>query len=202
MVRSTSSCPRASRPASSPASGDSEGTLTYETIADGDTNDKVVPAGTAVMLQTEKSTEAQQKTLTLAVHGADSPAAPTLNLLHGSDVEGTTTGDGKHYKLTYGNDNTPNADVFGWYWGAADGAAFTSPAHKAWLVLPADANARSFFGLPDDDTTGIVSAEANSSLFTLHSSLSEWYTIDGVKLNGKPTASGVYIHNGRKVVIK
>ena len=184
------------------ARGDSEGTLTYQTIADGDTDGNVVPAGTAVMLQTAPTTEPQQKTLTLAVHGADSPAAPTLNLLHGSDVEGTTTGDGKHYKLTYGNDNTPNADVFGWYWGSADGAAFTSPAHKAWLVLPADANARSFFGLPDDDTTGIVNAEANSSLFTLHSSLSEWYTIDGMKLSGKPTAKGVYILNGRKIVIK
>ena len=54
----------------------------------------------------------------------------------------------------------------------------------------------------DDETTGIVSAEANSSLFTLHSSLSEWYTLDGRKLNGKPTAKGIYINNGRKVVIK
>ena len=29
-----------------------------------------------------------------------------------------------------------------------------------------------------------------------------WYTLDGRKLSGKPTKSGVYIHNGRKVVIK
>ena len=27
----------------------------------------------------------------------------------------------------------------------------------------------------------------------------EWYTIDGRKLNGKPTAKGVYIHNGKAV---
>ena len=30
---------------------------------------------------------------------------------------------------------------------------------------------------------------------------SEWYTMEGVKLSGKPTKSGVYIHNGKKVVI-
>ena len=29
-----------------------------------------------------------------------------------------------------------------------------------------------------------------------------WYSLDGRKLSGEPTAKGVYIHNGRKVVIK
>ena len=29
-----------------------------------------------------------------------------------------------------------------------------------------------------------------------------WYTVNGVKLSGKPTMKGVYIHGGRKVVIK
>ena len=54
----------------------------------------------------------------------------------------------------------------------------------------------------DSNATGIVSAEANSSLFTLHSSLSEWYSLDGRRLNGKPTRAGVYINKGKKVVIK
>ena len=29
-----------------------------------------------------------------------------------------------------------------------------------------------------------------------------WYTLDGVKVNGKPTCKGLYIHGGKKVVIK
>ena len=29
-----------------------------------------------------------------------------------------------------------------------------------------------------------------------------WYTLDGVRLDGKPTKKGLYIHGGRKVVIK
>jgi hypothetical protein len=29
-----------------------------------------------------------------------------------------------------------------------------------------------------------------------------WYTVDGRKLQGKPTAKGLYIINGRKVVVK
>ena len=30
----------------------------------------------------------------------------------------------------------------------------------------------------------------------------EWYTIDGRKLNGKPAKKGMYIHNGKKAVLK
>lgn len=44
-------------------------------------------------------------------------------------------------------------------------------------------------------------AEANSSFFTLRPSLSEWYTIDGRKLAGKPTQKGVYINKGKKQVV-
>jgi hypothetical protein len=29
-----------------------------------------------------------------------------------------------------------------------------------------------------------------------------WFTINGVKLSEQPTQKGVYIHNGRKIVIK
>lgn len=41
--------------------------------------------------------------------------------------------------------------------------------------------------------------EVNASLEVKDDS---WYTIDGRKLNGKPTAKGVYINNGHKIVIK
>ena len=29
----------------------------------------------------------------------------------------------------------------------------------------------------------------------------EWYSIDGRKLNGKPNAKGIYIHNGKKAIV-
>ena len=29
-----------------------------------------------------------------------------------------------------------------------------------------------------------------------------WYTLDGKRLNGVPTTKGLYINNGKKVVIK
>jgi len=54
-----------------------------------------------------------------------------------------------------------------------------------------------------EEANGIKSAEANASPFTLHSSLKTgWYTLDGRKLSAKPSRAGVYINNGKKVVIK
>ena len=29
-----------------------------------------------------------------------------------------------------------------------------------------------------------------------------WYTLDGVRLSGKPSRKGIYINNGKKVAIK
>jgi hypothetical protein len=65
------------------------------------------------------------------------------------------------------------------------------------------ANARAFvLNFGDGEATGIVDAEADSSLFTLHSSLKEgWYDMQGRRLTGKPTAKGLYINNGKKVVL-
>jgi hypothetical protein len=30
----------------------------------------------------------------------------------------------------------------------------------------------------------------------------DWHSLSGIRLNGAPSAKGIYIHNGRKVVIK
>ena len=47
----------------------------------------------------------------------------------------------------------------------------------------------------DDSTTEIV----NSQLSTVNSN-DNYYSLDGRKLNGKPTQKGVYIHKGKKIV--
>lgn len=161
--------------------------LTYAGVADGDSYENVIPAGTAVLLQVEAAESVQTIPVYLITPSAD-PYAGT-NFLFGSDEARETYGGAKYYKLTYSDNN----DNFGWYWGAANGGAFISPAHKAWLALPA--SAPSFLGLPGwEDTTGIVPVGVNSED-------GEWYTLQGLKIGKKPTTAGVYIHNGRKVLI-
>ena len=49
-----------------------------------------------------------------------------------------------------------------------------------------------------DETNGIENV--HRSTFNVQSE--SWFTVDGRKLNGKPARAGVYINNGRKVVIK
>lgn len=177
------------------AKGDGQ-TLTYETIADGDGATNTVPAGTAVMLQVAESTDAQ--TLSIDLTAKEDNRTFAGNLLHGSDTETTTTGDGLHYKLSY---NTSGSDL-GWYWGVDGGGAFTSAAHKAWLVLPSTAGTRGFFGLPgDDETTGIKEVKSEG-VKSEKSGVEGWFSLDGRRLNGRPSAKGLYIHNGRKVAIK
>ena len=100
----------------------------------------------------------------------------------------------------------------------------TINAFRAYFHVNTNAGVRAVslhFG-NEEETTGIISidngkwimdngAEANSSLFTLHSSLSSWYDLQGRKVNGQRSMfnvqrsmlkKGVYIHNGKKVVIK
>ena len=48
----------------------------------------------------------------------------------------------------------------------------------------------------DVNTTGILSAD-NAPLDD-----DDWYTLDGVKLQGEPTQPGIYVHNGKKTIVK
>ena len=49
-------------------------------------------------------------------------------------------------------------------------------------------------------TTGIVEIEDGNG--GMDNGCKSWYTINGMPLTQKPTAKGIYIYNGNKVVIK
>ena len=51
----------------------------------------------------------------------------------------------------------------------------------------------------DDEATGIISVY--DSGFMVNGS-DAWYSLDGRRLSGKPSVKGVYVNNGRKVIIK
>ena len=51
----------------------------------------------------------------------------------------------------------------------------------------------------DDEATGIISVHGSGSMV---SGADGWYSLDGRKLSGKPSVKGVYVNNGRKVIIK
>ena len=78
---------------------------------------------------------------------------------------------------------------------------FTVNAFRGYFQLKLGDNEVKAFKLyfGDDEATGIISV--HDSGFMVNGS-DAWYTLDGRKLDGKPTRAGVYINNGRKVVIK
>ena len=79
----------------------------------------------------------------------------------------------------------------GWYQHG-----YTRPS-GAYLKVVAAQSARIFVEEPDGSTTAIelINGEAVPAA-------EGWYTLNGVKLQGVPTEKGVYINNGKKVVIK
>ena len=52
----------------------------------------------------------------------------------------------------------------------------------------------------DGETTDI--SDIAGDAFDSVTGNGEWFTLQGVKLNGKPSATGTYINNGRKVTVK
>ncbi|WP_177216041.1 leucine-rich repeat domain-containing protein [Prevotella sp. tf2-5] len=52
----------------------------------------------------------------------------------------------------------------------------------------------------DGEVTGIGEIDTKTGEMTFDSEA--WYTLNGVRLSGKPTKKGLYIYNGRKVVVK
>lgn len=72
-------------------------------------------------------------------------------------------------------------------------SAFVATNNIPW----ASGNGANIYGFTFtfDDTTGIISPLAPTAD-------GAWYTLDGRRLTGRPVFSGIYIHNGKKVIVK
>ncbi len=148
--------------------------------------EQTIPAGEAVVL--EGAAGSYKFTI-----DTESTAEPTpYNALKGSDEAAETTGGGKYYKLTVKKIN--GEDLVGFYFGAADGAAFTNGAHKAYLVVEDEAAAKyyAFAG----QATGI---NAVSKVAVNNGAI---YNLQGVRVNSENLTKGIYVVNGKKYVIK
>jgi hypothetical protein len=147
-----------------------------------------VPAGEGLMLR-----GTADGTYFVPIIDAAAPLAGNLmvGLTTATNVA-TTEGDYKNYILS------KQKDVIGWYPLAA---AYELKAHSAYLkLLTADVNAARAITMDfgDGETTGIATITNDRESMADDA----WYTVDGKKLDGQPVKKGLYIHNGRKTVIK
>ena len=154
-------------------------------------NGNIIPKGVPVYLSAREK-KAATYTLTAT---EDDASYNGSNMLHGSDAATTTTaqGDCLYYKLAYGPSGTPLQNLFGWFWGAANGAAFRIDAHRAWLAVPKTRATRGY--LIGDNETGIGFAVEDS----------EDIEVQLYDMQGRPVSNpkkGLYIRNNKKVFIK
>ena len=179
--------------AASVVSGVNNGKLIYKQIANGSQFGGVIPKGVAVMLTADIKAAAFY-----ALESSESTATYTnTNLLHGNDNATTTNGGGDcyYYKLTYGAPGSVLSNIFGWYWGAANGSAFQIEGHKAWLAVPKSQAAKANSFSVDGDITGITDVTENDAEDDIY------HDLQGRKVT-KPSAKGVYIYKGKKISVK
>jgi hypothetical protein len=152
-----------------------ENTITLKQIG-------VVPANTPVVLKGEPSTTYVIKTTATAA------TSPKENLLRGSATKDLELEANTAYILAGGKFHKNNAG--------------TQPAGKAYL--PADvvtsASAPQLTIVFDDNGNTTAIRDVRGKMDDVRSLV--WYDLSGRKLNGMPSKKGLYIINGKKVVIK
>ena len=113
------------------------------------------------------------------------------NVLKGTNYEKVIENDAnkRYYMLSLDN----NGGNVGFYWGAADGRAFTNKAHGAYLAIEKSANGKvtSFVLNPEGEcATGITSVKTDSKMASAIYDLSGRRTVN--------PSHGFYIINGKK----
>ena len=160
------------------------------------TNGYYVPANTGVLIY------ATDKDITYytAATGQDHASLPN-NQLVAATTNGKFTGDSDHkyYKLAY--DDYVNKTGLGFYYGEADGAPFVVKKGLAYLAVPVISGSNlaagyAFGGNGGDDTTGINGIENDNVNET-----QTIYNLQGQRVE-KAGLRGIYIVNGKKVVLK
>ena len=118
------------------------------------------------------------------------------------------TFNGGRFCGTYAPTGIYNDEHTKYYLGAENKLYYPSAvgykikSFRAYFDFGADeqfAGIRAFtLNFDEDETTNIIATEDVESRMRD----GVWYTLDGRRLSGKPTARGIYVNNGRKVVIK
>lgn len=149
-----------------------------------------VPANTGVLLKV--SFDGGTSITYYTVTGKDDVAALTDNMLYPATNAMSELTNCYFYKLAY--DDYSNKTGLGFYWGAADGAAFTAKTGGAYLAVPkSSGSAKSGFRF-DGTTTGVNTINAKTTTNDVI------YNIQGQRVGAN--YKGLVIVNGKKMMRK
>ena len=124
-------------------------------------------------------------------------AVPSGNLLKGSATAAVSVDS--YGALTLGREKK-TGEVGFW-----QNKATSIPAHRCYLeasILEGANGAKgAVFCFDDEDDDNSETTNVNA-IDNSPSTNDNWHSLDGRKLNGKPATKGIYIHNGRKEVVR
>ena len=152
-----------------------------------ETGSRVIKRGEAVLLKSAAN-------VVLSSASNSGTGTYTGNELKGVDYETAQDANTTYYVLSKVN------GVFGFYKLARENGnsePIKLGANKAYLAVTNVHNAPEFIGF-GENTTAINEHESHKS----YELSGERYSLDGRKLQGMPTQKGLYIVNGKKIVIK
>ena len=159
-----------------------------------------IPANTPFMVKTTKrvaaGTQWNFKTQTIA--NADFSEDPEVDAGAGNKFVGTYKG------VTIDKNNTNwrwNAGTSWPHFGDTSASSYIVRPFCAYMQIAEENAARDIifeFEELDGSTTAINSIDADFTVVNAKG----WYTVNGMKLNAAPTEKGIYINNGKKVVVK
>ena len=168
-------------------------------------DDEVIPANTPFIIKTWKNIDMKNNGVTFSGVKIKMPAAGTTEAPNGNLI--AADGAGNQFIGTYegiiGFGGKGSKD----YWFSLDNGEYKQPSATAYLrQMSAYIKVATTSGAHEviieelgGQTTVIRNINsADAQVFSGEG----WYTLNGVKLQGVPTEKGVYIQNGKKVVIK
>ena len=163
-----------------------------------------LPANEPFMIKTSEDITAS-KQLTFTNVKIEKATTPSVNAGNGYKLFGTygtkeiTNADQDLYFLYYWSDENKTA----WTNVTNDGTTVTIHAFNAWADLsPAEDPQAVVFTFEELDGTTTAIKATEFGAYETAKSAEGWYNLNGVKMQGAPTQKGIYIQNGKKVIIK
>lgn len=143
----------------------------------------IIPAGEGVIVKGKKGS------YQFKIADTDDIDTNPTELL-GTDIDTYIAETGYKYYMLTTKDGIPS--TLGFYYQSGDGSSINNAAHKCYLKIAAAEAPMAFTFVNPDGIQEVGTIENNSDV----------YTISGVRMNDKPAQKGIYIINGKKVVVK
>ena len=163
-----------------------KGTVDGSSLVLTEVEDKIVDSGTAVIL---KSRYDPVMTLTYS-NSSDTNSNSLRGISDRTSLAEVKSANNANTIYTLGNTSAG----FGFHKYTGEYV----PAGKAFLPLNIENGAKPILNMIfANETTGINSLSSDDNALQ-----NDWFSLDGTRLNGKPTQRGIYINGNKKIVIK